>query len=74
MEQGGKVEISVNYDSEKNEDGRIWNTVKEIAPQGKKTYVLPVIPRRADHFRFRISGRGFVLYSLSHEYYDGSAL
>ncbi len=74
VEQGGKVEISVNYDSEKNEDGRIWKTVKEIAPQGKKTYVLPVIPRRADHFRFRISGRGFVLYSLSHEYYDGSAL
>ena len=74
IEQGGTVEIDINYDSEKNESGRVWNVIKTLSPGGKKSYVLPIIPRRADHFRIRIKGRGFVLYSLSHEYYSGTAL
>ena len=74
IEQGGTVEIDINYDSEKNENGRVWNVIKTLSPGSKKSYVLPVIPRRADHFRIRIKGRGFVLYSLSHEYYSGTAL
>lgn len=74
IEQGGTVEIDINYDSEKNESGRVWNVIKTISPGSKKSYVLPVIPRRADHFRIRIKGKRFVLYSLSHEYYDGTAL
>ncbi len=74
IEQGGTVEIDINYDSEKNESGRVWNVIKTLSPGSKKSYVLPVIPRRADHFRIRIKGRGFVLYSLSHEYYSGTAL
>ena len=68
------MEIDINYDSEKNESGRVWNVIKTLSPGSKKSYVLPVIPRRADHFRIRIKGRGFVLYSLSHEYYSGTAL
>ena len=74
VEQSGTVEIDINYDSEKNDSGRIWRIIKTISPGSKKSYVLPVIPRRADHFRLRIKGKGFVLYSLSHEYYDGTAL
>lgn len=73
-ESGGSVKIEINYDSEKNEGKRVWRSVKELKSGEKKSYTLPVIPRRADHFRLRISGEKFTLYSLTHEYYNGTAM
>ena len=39
----------------------------------KRSYYLPIIPRRCDHFRIRMSGQGECrLYSLVREVYTGS--
>lgn|GEM_PF-6275353 len=73
VENGGSVKIEINYDSEEEDGKRKWRLIKEIESGSKRSCILPVIPRRADHFRIRISGKGFTLYSLSHEYYNGTA-
>lgn len=53
-----------------------WIVVKEYtAVQVKRSFYLPIIPRRSDHFRIRIEGTGrFELWSLARESYKGSAL
>ena len=53
-----------------------WLTVKEFTTgNAKRSFYLPIIPRRSDHFRIRIEGSGrFELWSLSRESYKGSAL
>ena len=51
-----------------------------IIPEGgtiedpeKRSYILPIIPRRADHYRLRIEGHGGCrIYSIAKEYYQGS--
>ena len=41
----------------------------------KRSFYLPIIPRRSDHFRIRFSGTGgWRLYSLVRESYSGSEL
>ena len=41
----------------------------------RRSFVLPIIPRRSDHFRIRLSGRGaWKLWSLVRESYIGSDL
>ena len=53
-----------------------WETVRVFNTQEtKRSFYLPIIPRRSDHFRIRIEGEGrFELWSLSRESYKGSAL
>ena len=61
------VELSV--------DGGPWQTVGTLNPGGKRSVNLPIVPRRADHFRIRLRGRGgWRLYSLARESYGGSKL
>ena len=54
----------------------VWRTVKEFTTENiKRSFYLPIIPRRSDYFRIRFAGHGdFELYSLSRENYKGSAL
>ena len=41
--------------------------------RGTNSFLLPLRPRRCDHFRFRISGTGDMkLYSLARLYESGS--
>ena len=41
----------------------------------KRSYYLPIIPRRGDHYRMKIVGKGGCrIYSLVREYYSGSEL
>lgn len=63
--------ISMRFDSEGD-----WLPVKVFQTDNvKKSFYLPIIPRRSDHFRIRIEGEGrFELWSLSRENYKGSAL
>ena len=51
-----------------------WETVREAEANGRKrTILLPVIPRRADHYRIRLEGTGgCTVYSLARSYYSGS--
>ena len=67
-EAGSRVEISMQFDS----DGE-WRLAAQLTPQQKRSYYLPIIPRRCDHFRLRIKAKGdWRLYSLTRESYTGS--
>jgi hypothetical protein len=60
LEEGGWAQLEIMYDS----DGE-WVRQGEIRGKRMKTFVLPVIPRRCDHLRFRIKGKGtFRIYSI----------
>ena len=63
--------VKMRFDSEGD-----WLTVKVFQTDNvKKSFYLPIIPRRSDHFRIRIEGEGrFELWSLARENYKGSAL
>lgn len=69
--EGGTAAVSMKFDSVGD-----WITVKEFtAGDVKRSFYLPIIPRRSDHFRIRIEGTGyFELYSLARENYKGSPL
>ncbi len=71
LEPGATLGIKLKFDSED-----AWQTVSvlQAAPK-KRSFLLPVIPRRCDHWRLRLEGTGgWTLYSLSREYYAGSDL
>jgi len=70
VDAGAALEVLIRYDS-KGE----WETVRALAPEVKRSYYLPVIPRRCDHFRIRLAGFGdWRLYSLVRETYTGSEM
>ncbi|MBR3008348.1 MAG: hypothetical protein IKI35_05780 [Stomatobaculum sp.] len=84
-----KLQIRLEMD-EGTEDDPSWVEVKLmcdsdgqwITPEGgrieepeKRSYILPIIPRRADHYRLRLEGHGGCrIYSIAREYYQGSDL
>lgn len=68
MEAQTEVEVQLLYDSEEE-----WMPAGNVYAETKRTVVLPVIPRRADHYRLRLVGRGGCkLYSLSRRIAPGS--
>ena len=50
---GASVTAAVQYDS----DG-VWHTLATVAACAKRSVTLPVLPRRCDHFRLRLTGTG----------------
>jgi hypothetical protein len=70
IETGAALKLEIKYDS-----GSTWITVKQLTAAVKQSYYLPVLPRRCDHFRLKISGTGAVtLHSLARETSHGSPL
>lgn len=71
LEEGAYAEIFMQYDS----DG-IWQRVKALdGGDPKRSYLIPIIPRRCDHYRLKITGSGgFRLYSLAREFAAGSEM
>lgn len=71
LDEGAEVQALVQFDS----DGE-WRKVNGVLREGvKRSYYLPVIPRRGDHYRLRLEGRGGCrVYSMVREYYSGSEL
>ena len=68
LEEGAQASVELQYDS-----SGVWQTVGGLTGGRKRSAVLPVIPRRADHYRLRISGRGgAVIHSITRQYYHGS--
>ena len=53
LERGAGASVFVMYDS----DG-VWHNKGEINSKGTKTHLLPIVPVRCDHMRFKIRGRG----------------
>lgn len=61
MEEGSQAELEIMYDS----DG-VWTKQGEIRGNRMRSFVLPVIPKRCDHLRFRLKGNGvFRIYSIA---------
>ena len=71
LEAGATAQVWIQYDS----DGQ-WQPVSSALGEGtKQSYYLPVIPRRADHYRIKITGQGGCrIYSMTRETYSGSEL
>lgn len=70
LSANASITISMQFDS----DG-VWREVKTLTTTVKRSYYLPIIPRRSDHFRIKITGTGdWKLWSLVRENYSGSEL
>lgn len=72
LDEGAEAEVKMQFDSSGE-----WISAGGLLRGGgkKRSYYLPVVPRRADHYRIRIEGRGACrVYSLTREYYSGSEL
>lgn len=69
MEEGTEVEVWMRFDGAESWN-RIWTMFCE---DSKRSYTLPIIPRRVDHYQIRIQGTGKCrIYSMEREYYTGS--
>ena len=68
LEEGTEATVSIQYDS----DG-VWREINSMTARRKRSVLLPVIPRRPDHFRLKIAGTGAVrISSLAIETAQGS--
>lgn len=67
LDANASVTVQMEFD-----DGT-WETVKTLTTATKRSYYLPIIPRRTDHFRIKLIGSGnWKLYSLIREVSTGS--
>ena len=71
LEKGTQMGVYIQFDS----DGQ-WKRVSSIEADGpKRSYILPIIPRRCDHYRVKIEGiGGCVIHAMTREFYKGSEL
>ncbi len=70
LTEGASFKVYIQFDS----DG-VWQTVKELKADRKKSFYLPIIPRRCDHYRIKVEGVGdWKLHSMVRETYSGSEL
>ncbi|MBE5774325.1 MAG: hypothetical protein E7337_10375 [Clostridiales bacterium] len=68
LDRGASVSLAIEYDS-----SGMWQEQGTVTGAGTDAFVFPVIPRRCDHFRIRLEGRGGVrIYSLTKELEQGS--
>ena len=71
LEEGAEVEVWLQFDS----DG-VWRpSGHAVGESAKRSYYLPIVPRRADHYRLKLTGTGGCrVHSLVVEQYSGSEL
>lgn len=68
LDDGAMADVMIQFDS----DG-IWRKVKTLTAYKKRSYYLPIVPRRCDHFRIKIYAQGgWKLHSMVRESYSGS--
>ncbi len=67
---GASMSVLVRYDSRGD-----WITAKTVTAAAKKTFTIPLVLRRCDHFRLKLAGTGDCkVWSLSPVRYSGSHL
>lgn len=70
LDAGSCVELFLQFDSSGE-----WTPVTVLKTTRKRSFYLPIVPRRCDHFRIRLKGAGdWKLYSITRETYSGSEL
>lgn len=69
LAKGARFKVEMNFDSQKR-----WDTVMQlVGEREKQSFIIPIVPRRADHWRLRLSGSGeCTVYSIAREFYKGS--
>ena len=68
LPKGSSADMYIQYDSDD-----VWHHCGHMEGVGTKSFMLPVRPRRCDHFQIRIEGEGDVrVYSLSKIFEQGS--
>lgn len=68
MEEGAEVEIWLRYDEDPN-----WILKGTIKSSRNRTVPIPIRPRRCDHLRIKLKGKGeFKLFSISRNLSYGS--
>ena len=68
LEEGKQATLEIMYNSDGN-----WTYQGTINGKSMRSFVLPVIPRRCDHLRFRLSGQGDMrIYSIARNLEVGS--
>ena len=69
LDEGTEMEMYMKLDSGE------WELIQEMAASRKKTYLVPIVPRRCDHFRLKLVATGsWRLWGLTRERYTGSEL
>ena len=53
LEFGTNVDFYLQYDS-----NGVWEHKFNMSGKGTKTFTIPVIPKRCDHFKYKITGKG----------------
>lgn len=67
LEQGAEVSLALEYDS----DGK-WVDKGNVKGTSTRTFMIPVIPRRCDHVRLKLSGKGMArIFSIARLYEEG---
>lgn len=70
VDTGATVDVWMRFDSVGT-----WQKVSTLQADVKRSYYLPIIPRRADHYRVKLSGTGGCrVYSMTRQQYSGSEL
>ena len=71
LEEGASMQAWLQFDSEDQ-----WRLVGTVLGEGeKRSYYLPIIPYRADHYRLKLTGKGGCrIFSLVRESASGSEL
>lgn len=68
LERGCNVDLYLSY----NSDG-IWEHVLNMAGIGTRSFTIPIIPKRCDHFQYKIKGSGMAkILSVSKTIEQGS--
>lgn len=71
LDAGASCRVLLRFDSAGE-----WIQAGHVMEEGvKRSFYLPIVPRRGDHYRLRLEGRGGCrVYSIAREYYTGSEL
>jgi len=77
MAAGASMDVYVQYDSTDtgfaDGDRAEWEHKYSMQAPSKRTFTIPIRPRRCDHMRIRITGRGeCLIYSIAKFYERGS--
>lgn len=71
LDAGSFAAVQLQFDS-----SDVWQTIRTVSGRKtKQTFLIPIIPRRCDHYRVRIYGTGGCkIYSIAREYYQASEI
>ena len=68
LDFGTNVDFYLQYDS-----GNEWEHIFNMSGKGTRTYSVPIIPKRCDHFKYKIIGKGGCkIHSITKTIEEGS--